>query len=204
MSKTPESHHDGSQEHSIGGQHMVLFEDGTLKTVSADEAEELREAAAKAKLEALRAQVEPEGLQSLHPDTFPQERFPSLFKPREPRELTAEDLEREEKHFAESQIEATQRKNAREQQTRVGTATLNWADTALFDLPSSSMDEKSQKELTDAQEAYVRLMLQMRDLTDNAPSNPAGIARFLDKLSDLVDAELVARGWQSHPLHGKE
>ena len=76
MSKTPESQQSNeSPENVIGGQHMVLFADGTLKTASAENAEELREAAAKAELEALKARVEAQELQSLHPETSKAQSF---------------------------------------------------------------------------------------------------------------------------------
>lgn len=142
--------------------------------------------------------------EALHPDTFPRDKFPTLYEKGEPQVLTAEELASLKSDFERNKAMAELRQLIREQNAGVGDVALNWANTALFDSPDSATDPKTKKELRAAQDAFVRLMLLLEEIGTNAPGNLDGIASFFETLSTQVVELLESRGWQSGPLHGQK
>ncbi len=179
MSASPES------------QQMVLAADGSIQMVSAAEADKLREAAARQKLADLQAQVG--ASQSLPPEMFPRDKFPSLYEERPSTPLTPEQIAKMKQRAAEQQANFEALLNSRRRKSRLGSQ-ADMSTVALYD----ETQETSPSEL---RMAFERAVIMLRIIGDRANENAGEATSALLGLIDQMQLILEEFDWEPKPLH---
>lgn len=141
----------------------------------------------------------PEAPASLHPDTFPLDKFPELYEKRPVRELTAEEIAAEEAHLAQQRAAAAERTRNRHENCPFPAPATDWADTRVFD--DETIDMPNGAEL---QRRFAVLMQTLtREIGDRAPEDVEFAIEMINVLQQVANEKLASHNWQPQPLYAR-